>query len=297
MWWVSQNKIKTFHFLTFPYLVILRIVCDLYFSFYFSIKVISSSTIHSHILRTQKSAQCILFTEICLAIAVSSLDFQSKGADSLVGNDTFEIFNQTDFRPDSVARFASVLPLNKTRQERIHVFRPLFVYRQEQLMKKRVQNKNPDRNTVNKNPKPAAPSQIHPAQNHYPYYNYTPAYFPFPPVVPASVPFYPYVTYPSHPYVNSLSQSYHYPSYHYPTYSPYPPSSYYSSQTAPTYYPNSYYTGWPSTANGYSNYDYYASKGYLDNEATSSNAWPSSSDASFYAPQTAAISYIYPTEW
>lgn len=252
--------------------------------------------------------QCVLFAEICLVIAVSSLDFQPKESDSLVGNDTFENINQTEIRPDSVSQFAQVIPLNenglnKTRQERIQVFRPLFVYRQEQLMKQRLQNKNPDRNTVNKNPKPAAPSPVQPAQNHYAYYNQTPVYYPYPPVpvAPASVPYYPYVAYPpSHLYVNSPSYQYptyqSYPSYQYPTYSSYPSSSYssyYSSQPSSAYYPNSYYTEWPSTATGHSNYNYYASKGY-----PSSSVWPTTSSvASYYAPQAASITYTYPTAW
>lgn len=247
--------------------------------------------------------QSILFIEICFAIAVSSLDFQPKEADSLVGDDKFEHLNQTEIRPDSVSEFTSVIPLNKTRQQRIHVFRPLFVYRQEQLMKQQIQNnKNPDRNTVNKKPKPTAPAPapVYPGQGQYVYYNYTPAYYPYPPapVAPVGVPFYPYAPYPSsHPYVNTLPPSYHYPSYQYPAYSSYPSSSYssyYSSRPTTTYYPSSYYTGWPSTVTGHSNYDYYTSKGYLSNGATN-NEWPTS--ASFYAPQAAAVSYTYPTVW
>lgn len=240
--------------------------------------------------------QCTLFAVICLAISASTLDFSPRDSiiDNNNNNSTFEQFNQTEFLPN--ADFASDIPLNitalnRTRQERIHVFRPLFVYRQEQLMKKRVKPTNPDRNTSNKHPNPTTPR---PAQNP------NPAYIPYAP----SVPLYPYITYqPSPPYANSQSQSYYYPTYQYPIYSApaYPSSSYasyYSPPTPSTYYTNSYYAGWPSTGSVGSNYDYYydTSKAVAGNGATSS-AWQTSPGASVYAPQAASISYNYPTAW
>lgn len=242
----------------------------------------------------KNNVQCILFAEICLAIAVSSLDFQLKGADIVVGNENLKNFNQTEIRPELLSPLASVVPLNKTRQERIHVFRPLFVYRQEQLNKQRVQNKNPDRNTVVKNPKPTTPSPIQPAQNHYAYYNQTPIYYPHP------HSYYPYTAYS--PYPSSSYPSYYspqesptyYPNSYYATW-PSTAGSYYSPQPSPTYYPNSYYTGWSSTATGDSN-GYYASKGYPSNGAASS-VWPTSLVSSYYTPQAAPITYTYPVVW
>lgn len=248
-------------------------------------------------IQTEKNVQCVLFIELCLAINVSSLDFLPKSADSLVGDETIEIPNQTDNRSDS--QLTSVIPLhgdtlNQTRQERIHVFRPLFVYRQEQAKKQQqYQNKNPDRNTVNKNPKPPTPSPTYPVQNPYVYYNYTPTYYPHPAV---AAPFNPYLTYPYPP------PPFYYPpyqAYQYPTYTSYPSSSYspnnyyYSPKPSPAYYPSSYYSTWPSSTTGH----YYDSKGYLSS-GTTSNTWPSSSvSSSFYAPHTAEIIYTYPSAW
>lgn len=290
---MKQNQ--KFHFPTFLYLINSYFVSSLlssssqllYPSTVYNLKIYFFSLFNSI---EKKSVQCILSAVICLAITVSSLDFQLKEADIVVGNDTLENYNQTEF----LSPFASVIPLNKTRQERIHVFRPLFVYRQEQLEKQRIHNKNPDRNTVVKNPKPPAPIPTQPPQNHYGYYNQTPTFYPH------QHPFYPYPTYNSYP-------SSSYPSYYSPQQSPtyysssyyagWPSTaaSYYSPQPSPTYYPSSYYTDWPSTATGHIN-DYYASKGYHSNGAAS-NVWPTSSVSSYYAPQTAPITYTYPAVW
>lgn len=55
-----------------------------------------------------------------------------------------------------------VKPLNNTRQMRVHVFRPLFVYRQEQAMKKHSMNSRP----------PFDPDRFY-IGNNYPYNPYT----------------------------------------------------------------------------------------------------------------------------
>lgn len=231
-------------------------------------------------IRTEKNVQCVLFIELCLAINVSSLDFLPKEADSLVGDETIEIPNRADNRSDS--QLVSVIPLhgdtlNQTRQDRVQVFRPLFVYRQQEAKKRQQyenKNKNPDRNTVNKNPKPTTPSPIYPA---------------------VAAPFNPYLVYPypPPPFYYPPYQPYQYPTYTSYSSSPYSSNNYfYSPKPSPTYLPRSYYSTWPTSTTGY----YYDSKGYLSS-GTTSDTWPTSSASSFYAPQTAEIIYSYPTAW
>lgn len=99
-----------------------------------------------------------------------------------------------------MSQLTNIIPLNysalnSSREQRIHVFRPLFVYRQEQMMKKRVK---PDRVSGSSKPNYGSYAPPYP----YPYYPN-----PYSSVYPYPYP-YPYPSY-SYPYSYSYPASYY----------------------------------------------------------------------------------------
>lgn len=97
--------------------------------------------------------------------------------------------NQNTSKPENshaihpMVKLSKVWPMQKPRQQRIHVFRPLFVYRQEQAMRRRATARpsiDPDRFYPSSYPydpyyyyQHQHPDQ-HYANGYYPDYNYEP---------------------------------------------------------------------------------------------------------------------------
>lgn len=87
---------------------------------------------------------------------------------------------------NAMVKLSRVLPMQSARQQRIHVFRPLFVYRQEQAMRRRATARppiDPDRLYPYSPPYPYDPYYYHQPQQHYassyyPDYYYEP--YPYP---------------------------------------------------------------------------------------------------------------------
>lgn len=120
---------------------------------------------------------------------------------------------------------------NGTRQQRIHTFRPLFVYRQEQIKKNRVKPKPKPKPTTTPSPPTYNPDRVGSA---YPFYG---TYYPS------------YVNYPYNYWSNYYS-SYYYPQNYYNSYPPYPGYPVYPSSGGSLYNPSNgfYLPSVPSSA-------------------------------------------------
>lgn len=100
--------------------------------------------------------QTIVFSHDINPFDPNSISFKQNSNANITKPTTTTIQNDANstnslpFNGSPISKYSSVLPLanNGMRQQRVHVFRPLFVYRQQEAMKNRVTGKppiNPDR--------------------------------------------------------------------------------------------------------------------------------------------------------